>query len=425
MPKGKTMIHATLDPDHLNKDIPASLGLVGDAGLMLNALLVELAELVPTPRDSATVAREIAAMRETWLAEWMPLLTSNETPLTPYRVIWDLLHTVDVANTIITHDAGSPRDQLSPFWVTREPHAYIGWGKTTPVGLWPGPGHGGEAGPSRQALHQCLGRCGHRLHRDDSETAVRGRIPILSVLFNNFSMACELHIMGTSTEKYRSTDISGDYAALARAFGAHGERVASRPRSSRRSSAASSRRARACRHCWNSSPSRRSRSPARPRRSKMARLRHFAVVVRDLEKAATFYQDVFDLKRVGQETLEFASAVYFSDGVINLALLNYNGAAVAVGSKTPRTSSAPTISASRWTTSPPRKSASRRPAGPSSSISATIPKKRISSGNSRTPTASSSIFRTKAGSARSKPEPLCFLLSLRAQANESALEDGA
>ena len=57
----------------------------------------------------------------------------------------------------------------------------------------------------------------------------------------------------------------------------------------------------------------------------MARLRHFAVVVRDLEKAATFYQDVFDLKRVGQETLDFASAVYLSDGVINLALLNYNG----------------------------------------------------------------------------------------------------
>ena len=48
----------------------------------------------------------------------MPKLTSDETPLSPYRVIWDLLHTVDVANTIITHDAGSPRDQLSPFWQT-------------------------------------------------------------------------------------------------------------------------------------------------------------------------------------------------------------------------------------------------------------------------------------------------------------------
>jgi lactoylglutathione lyase len=57
----------------------------------------------------------------------------------------------------------------------------------------------------------------------------------------------------------------------------------------------------------------------------MARLRHFAIVVRDLEKSAKFYEDVFELKRVGQETLDFAAAVYLSDGVINLALLNYFG----------------------------------------------------------------------------------------------------
>lgn len=57
----------------------------------------------------------------------------------------------------------------------------------------------------------------------------------------------------------------------------------------------------------------------------MARLRHFAIVVSDLEKAAAFYQPVFDLKRVGQEELEFAAAIYLSDGVINLALLKYKG----------------------------------------------------------------------------------------------------
>ncbi len=59
----------------------------------------------------------------------------------------------------------------------------------------------------------------------DFETAVRERIPILSILLNNFSMAIELKVMPVSTEKYRSTDISGDYAAMARAFGAYGERI--------------------------------------------------------------------------------------------------------------------------------------------------------------------------------------------------------
>jgi predicted enzyme related to lactoylglutathione lyase len=57
----------------------------------------------------------------------------------------------------------------------------------------------------------------------------------------------------------------------------------------------------------------------------MAQLRHFALVVRDLESSAKFYESVFDLKRVGQETLDFAAAIYLSDGTINLALLNYFG----------------------------------------------------------------------------------------------------
>src|SRR5215469_670948 len=57
----------------------------------------------------------------------------------------------------------------------------------------------------------------------------------------------------------------------------------------------------------------------------MARLRHFAIVVRNLDKSAQFYESVFNLKRVGREDLEFASAIYLSDGVVNLALLNYRG----------------------------------------------------------------------------------------------------
>ena len=44
-------------------------------------------------------------------------------------------------------------------------------------------------------------------------------------MLNNFSMAIELKIMAVSTEKYRATDSSGNYADMAKAFGAYGERV--------------------------------------------------------------------------------------------------------------------------------------------------------------------------------------------------------
>ncbi len=224
MPKGRKVIHATLDPNHLNKDVRADIGLIGDAKITLEALCVEIEKRIKTPRQS-TIAGEIARMREKWLAEWMPRLTSQETPLSPYRVLWDLQRTVDVANTIITHDAGSPRDQLAPFWVTKKPLTYIGWGKTTQLGYGLGLAMGAKLACPDKLCVNVWGDAAIGFTGTDLETAVREQIPILSILLNNFSMAMEIPIMPVSTEKFRATDISGDYAAMARALGAYGERI--------------------------------------------------------------------------------------------------------------------------------------------------------------------------------------------------------
>ena len=226
MPKGKTVIHATLDPNHLNKDVRCQYGLIGDAKLALRAMIDECSKLVGgQKRDAVPVVAEIQPIADAWLKEWMPKLTNDETPLNPYRVLWDLQHTVDVANTIITHDAGSPRDQLSPFWKTIAPHTYIGWGKTTQLGYGLGLAMGAKLACPDKLCINVWGDAAIGFTGMDFETAVRERIPIMSILLNNFSMAIELHIMKVSTEKYRSTDISGDYAAMARAFGGYGERV--------------------------------------------------------------------------------------------------------------------------------------------------------------------------------------------------------
>ncbi|HYI83945.1 MAG TPA: thiamine pyrophosphate-requiring protein [Acetobacteraceae bacterium] len=225
MPKGPRIIHATLDPMHLNKDVRTEIGLLGDAGLTLEALLKELSATVKSPRDPSKVSAEIQAQYEPWLAEWMPKLSSKDTPLNPYRVLWDLQHTVDRDNTIITHDAGSPRDQLTPFWRATTPLSYLGWGKTTQLGYGLGLAMGAKLAAPEKLCINVWGDAAIGFTGMDFETAVRERIPILSVLLNNFSMAIELKVMPISTEKYRSTDISGDYAAMARAFGGHGERV--------------------------------------------------------------------------------------------------------------------------------------------------------------------------------------------------------
>jgi acetolactate synthase I/II/III large subunit len=225
IPSGKVVIHATLDPLDLNKSVIAQHALLGDAQLTLRALIAACRKRVSTNRDASHVAAEIKSVEAEWMREWLPRLTSDATPLSPYRVLWDLQHTVDVAETIITHDAGSPRDQLMPFWKTTRPLSYIGWGKTTQLGYGLGLAMGAKLVHPEKLCINVWGDAAIGFTGMDFETAVRERLPILSILLNNFSMAIELPVMPKATEKYRATDISGDYAAMARAFGGYGERV--------------------------------------------------------------------------------------------------------------------------------------------------------------------------------------------------------
>jgi acetolactate synthase-1/2/3 large subunit len=227
MPKGKKFVHSTLDPADLSKDIRADHALIGDAGLCLDALLVEIKDRLKGKARgrSGSVTERIREVKSAWLGQWKPRLTQATKPLSPYRVIWDLMHTVDVSRTIITHDAGSPRDQLSPFWECTTPLSYIGWGKSTQLGYGLGLAMGAKLAHPDKLCINLWGDAAIGFTGMDFETAVRERIPILSILLNNFSMAIELKIMKVSTEKYRSTDISGHYADMAKAFGGYGERV--------------------------------------------------------------------------------------------------------------------------------------------------------------------------------------------------------
>lgn len=226
MPKGKTIIHATLDSMDLGKDVPVQHALIGDAQLTLAALLKAMASHDAGPgRRRSAVPDRIRSLRAEWRAEWHAKLTNNEAPINAYRVINELDKLVDKSNVIITHDAGSPRDQLTPFWTSTTPLSYIGWGKTTQLGYGLGLAMGAKLAQPQKLCINIWGDAAIGFTGMDFETAVRERIPILSILFNNFSMAIELPIMQISTEKYRSTDISGNYADMAKAFGGYGERI--------------------------------------------------------------------------------------------------------------------------------------------------------------------------------------------------------
>ncbi len=55
----------------------------------------------------------------------------------------------------------------------------------------------------------------------------------------------------------------------------------------------------------------------------MAKLRHIAIQVPDLEKAAAFYESVFGLTRLKKVEAPIGNAISLSDGVVNLTLLQF------------------------------------------------------------------------------------------------------
>jgi len=227
MPAGKSYIHATLDPIDIDKDLRSDLSLVGDAALTLDMLCAEVADRLKAAGRAPTgeTAKELARVKQEWLAEWAGALNSESRPLSPYRVVRDLMNTLDPARCIVTHDAGSPRNQIVPFWESPEPMTYIGWGKSTQLGYGLGLAMGAKLARPDMMCVNVWGDAAIGFTGMDLETAAREGLPILSILFNNSTMAIEHRWMPAATEKYRSTDVSGDYTMFARSMGCWAERV--------------------------------------------------------------------------------------------------------------------------------------------------------------------------------------------------------
>ena len=227
LPRGKTIIHSTNDVSDINKDTRADLALVGDAELVIDTLIAELSRVRPAQSKQAfaAVTGEIAAVKKAWLAEWAKHLDSDEVPINQYRVIRDLMRHVDRDNVIITHDSGSPREQLFPFWETTKPHSYLGWGKSTQLGYGLGLVMGAKLAAPEKLCINVMGDSSFGMTGMDIETASRNGIGILTIVFNNSVMACERHVLETSTRKYGALAVGGNYSKVAEGLNVASRRV--------------------------------------------------------------------------------------------------------------------------------------------------------------------------------------------------------
>lgn len=227
IPSGKVFIHATNDPIDIDKDYYTDYPIIGDAKLVLQQFIDACKDLQSASADQgdSNVVGEIASVRKAWLKEWTPKLTSDEVPITPYRVIWEFMNNVDPREAIVTHDSGSPRDQLMPFYQSGGPRTYLGWGKSHGLGTGLGLNIGAKLAAPDKFVVNFMGDAAFGMTGLDFETAARNGIPILTIVLNNSTMAIETTHMARSHELYGTRDIGGNYADMALAMGGWAERV--------------------------------------------------------------------------------------------------------------------------------------------------------------------------------------------------------
>src|ERR1700688_2130004 len=225
IPPGKAIIHATNDARDLYKANDTVLPILADAKLMLAQLIEAVKDRLGGKAHHTGARPTIARLKAEWLHRWHAKLRSHERPINPYFVMSEFMRVIPSEDAIVTHDSGSPRDQLLPMYVAKKPRGYLGWGKSHQLGTGLGLAIGAKVGAPDKMCVNFMGDAAFGMTGLDFESAVRCGIPITTIVLNNSTMAIETQAMKASHEKHRTRDLGGNYAAIGKDLGGWSERV--------------------------------------------------------------------------------------------------------------------------------------------------------------------------------------------------------
>lgn len=227
-PAQTKLVQVDVDPAELHKNYAADLVILADIELFLRALFEQSRSVLSSWRKgmAGDIAAEIRELKTKWMDSWNPRLTSDETPMNPYRVCWDVTHQLDRRKTILLHDAGVTRAYVSHHYEALNPLGFIGFGGTSAMG-WSTPAAlGAKLGNPDKTVVNFTGDGSFGMTGMEIETAARNDIRTLTIILNNESLGASRE---TLHDRFKGHEIGialrGDYAGVARALGAFGERV--------------------------------------------------------------------------------------------------------------------------------------------------------------------------------------------------------
>ena len=223
IPPGKIIIHNTNDPKDLYKSYDIDYPVLGDTKLVLEQLIESCRDYLSGKIIRNDVPEEIFEVRKQYLENWSKHLDSKDKPISPYRIISEFMKNINPEDAIVTHDAGSPRYQIMPFYQSDTPRSYLGWGKSHQLGTGLGFAIGAKLAAPDKFCVNFMGDAAFGMTGLDFETAVRTKLPITTIVLKNSTMAIETNHMKISHEKFKARDLDGDYADIARSLGGWSE----------------------------------------------------------------------------------------------------------------------------------------------------------------------------------------------------------
>ena len=184
---GKTIIQADIDERDINIRYKVDHAIIGDAKLVLRQMIDEVKKQVgPEGRpENEALLNEIKSLKDKKIEKYRSAIESNKKPINPYRVYMDLMETIDIHNSSVTHDAGNTRDQLSTIYEAIIPRGFIGWGNCSCLGFALGAAAGAKLANSERQVFNITGDAGIMYQLGNYEALIRERIAITTIHINN------------------------------------------------------------------------------------------------------------------------------------------------------------------------------------------------------------------------------------------------
>lgn len=229
------LIQVDIDHAELGRNYPAELAICADVRTFLRQLLAELdARGIGSEPRLRPWHERIARWRAEWEAFVRPGFEAHTSPLRPERIVADCRKVLP-DDAIIALDSGVHHNWFMQFWEARRPQTMLNTWGFSGMGFGPSAILGAKlARPERVCVSVC-GDGGFTMVPHVLCTAVEYEIPVVWVVWNNFSWAAIRDLqyayfggreIGTAFRRGANGEpYNPDFAAWARAAGVDGYTV--------------------------------------------------------------------------------------------------------------------------------------------------------------------------------------------------------